>query len=760
MEPRESVVAPLALAGLSAVTAVSLARVFTGTSFLLPALGAALLPHVVGLFSRRERRRVLANALLSILSLILVAAWTIGHRTLVYGVPTVATLQRIRPGLQAGWMLFRTAVAPVQPTDGALLLAIVALWATAQIADELAFRMQRALAAVIPSLTLFAIIAVIGTTKNRVPLTVAFAAVALVYLLVVNRVGLLDRSGARGPEAQAPGSAVDPSSALPGVSRVPTRGARRDLRAGALIGALAIGLGTVAGAFVPGASGSALVKYNGLSSRGRGVGDVTVSNPIVGFGDKLRTPSPVEVFTVRSKQPLYWRLAGLDRFNGNQWTFADTQAPASEGLPRAASGSTVVHQEYNVTGLSGSLVPAGFTPVKTSLGGAVVAPRTLTIVARETLSGSLYTVDSQVPHTPTRAEKAATVVAATDPKVLDDLVLPDGFPGSVRRTAHEITNGETNNWDKAQALESYFTSGAFTYDLQPDLDDSSRAIAEFLRDKRGFCQQFAAAFAAMARSVGIPARVAVGFTYGTLIGPNTYQVTNQQLHAWPEVWLSGLGWTAFEPTPKGDAPGQTPNSPGAQTGEATASTQAPATTAASSRTVAPATTAGAPTSVGSKPTDDSIPAWVWAVAAIPVALAIGAVAFALAVTVAKRRREHRRRSAVDTRAAVAGAWAEAVDRLQESGHVVRPDLTPLELAGDASTRESGQLSAPLLLLARSYTAASCSPRRPAPDAVTEAWGALDELGRYLEGSVGPATRWRHRLDPRTIWRRRTETRRA
>jgi hypothetical protein len=259
----------------------------------------------------------------------------------------------------------------------------------------------------------------------------------------------------------------------------------------------------------------------------------------------------------------------------------------------------------------------------------------------------------------------------------------------------------------------------------------------------------------MARSVGIPARVAVGFTYGTRIGPDTYQVTNQQLHAWPEVWLSGLGWTAFEPTPKGDAPGQTPNSPGAQTGEAPAGTQAPATTAATNRPGAPATTAVAPTTLGSKPADDPTPAWVWAVAAIPVALAIGAAAFAIAVTAAKRRRERRRRARPDTRDAVAGAWAEAVDRLQESGRVVRPDLTPLELAGDASTREPEQLSGLLLVLARSYTAASCSPRRPEPEAVTEAWGAVDELGRYLERSVGPAVRWRRRLDPRTIWRRRT-----
>ncbi|MCU1457673.1 MAG: hypothetical protein JWL73_1765 [Actinomycetia bacterium] len=747
MEPRESVVAPLALAGLSAVTAVSLTRVLTGTSFLPPALAAALLPHAVGVLSRRLRLPVAANALLSILSLVLVGVWTIGHRTLAYGLPTASTFGRIRPDLQSGWALFRSAVAPVRPGDGALLLAVVALWATAQIADELAFRMHRALAAAIPSLALFTIIATIGTTKSRVILTVAFATAAITYLFLVNREGLLQRGD------QTTGATRFDGTAAPAATGLRARAGRRDLRAGAVIGVLAIGIGTVAGAFVPGASGSALVRYNGLGGHGGRRGDITVTNPTVGFGSKLREPTPSVVFTVVSKQPLYWRLAGLDQFNGNQWTFNEPQAPASSGLPRPTRGATVVHQEFTATGLQGFLVPAAFTPVKTSLGGAVVAPRTLTIVAANTLSGSTFTVDSQVPRTPTRADKAATAIRTSNSLIRKNLELPADFPTSVRRLAEKLTAPASNDWEKAQALETYFTGGSFTYDLSPDLTDSSSAIVTFLRDKRGFCQQFAAAFAAMARSVGIPARVAVGYTYGTSLGHDTYQVTNQQLHAWPEVWLNGLGWTMFEPTPKGDAPGQTPNYPGA--GNAVTEPTAPATTAATNDTVAPVTTAGTPPTLGAPAGKDSTPAWVWAVAAIPVIVAVGAVAFAIAIGAAKRRRERRRRAAPDPRTAVVGAWAEAVDRLAESGRVVRPDLTPLELAGDASAVEPEQLSAPLLLLARSYTRASCSPRAPGPERVVQAWAAVDELGRYLDGSVGPATRWRRRFDPRTVWRRRT-----
>ena len=74
-------------------------------------------------------------------------------------------------------------------------------------------------------------------------------------------------------------------------------------------------------------------------------------------------------------------------------------------------------------------------------------------------------------------------------------------------------------------------------------------MVEFLQQRRGFCEQFAATFAAMARSLGIPARVAVGYRTGTLGADDRYHVTNHDAHAWPEVWIDGAGWIPFEPTP-------------------------------------------------------------------------------------------------------------------------------------------------------------------------------------------------------------------
>ncbi len=70
--------------------------------------------------------------------------------------------------------------------------------------------------------------------------------------------------------------------------------------------------------------------------------------------------------------------------------------------------------------------------------------------------------------------------------------------------------------------------------------------------KKGYCQQFAFAMAVLARLLGIPSRVAVGFTPGTATGElNTYQVKTSDAHAWPELYFQGLGWMRFEPTPSG-----------------------------------------------------------------------------------------------------------------------------------------------------------------------------------------------------------------
>ena len=134
------------------------------------------------------------------------------------------------------------------------------------------------------------------------------------------------------------------------------------------------------------------------------------------------------------------------------------------------------------------------------------------------------------------------------------LELPADIPQAIRAAAQEVTQGSEDSLQAASALESWFRSGDFTYDesapYSPGTDNPFSVMEAFLETRSGFCVHFASTFAVMARSVGIPTRVAVGYVSGSEPGSQT-SVRNNELHAWPEIYQDGFGWVAFEPTPGG-----------------------------------------------------------------------------------------------------------------------------------------------------------------------------------------------------------------
>jgi Transglutaminase-like superfamily/Domain of unknown function (DUF4129) len=112
---------------------------------------------------------------------------------------------------------------------------------------------------------------------------------------------------------------------------------------------------------------------------------------------------------------------------------------------------------------------------------------------------------------------------------------------------------------EAEALWNWFqTPGRFTYDITQNLPDNPHALYDFLTTTRtGYCQQFSFAMAVLARLLGIPARVAVGFNLGTKTSPGHYRIDGSDAHAWDQLYFSGYGWTTWDPTPPGNGVGQT-----------------------------------------------------------------------------------------------------------------------------------------------------------------------------------------------------------
>src|SRR3546814_1427283 len=128
--------------------------------------------------------------------------------------------------------------------------------------------------------------------------------------------------------------------------------------------------------------------------------------------------------------------------------------------------------------------------------------------------------------------------------------LPSGLPYAVLTMAEELTGGLVTDFERAQALQSFFRDEErFTYSLEPSAGNGNSALEEFLEERVGYCEQFASAMAVMARAVGIPARVAVGFYQADQLADSSWEVSSHDLHTWPETYFEEYGWVRFEPTP-------------------------------------------------------------------------------------------------------------------------------------------------------------------------------------------------------------------
>ena len=118
--------------------------------------------------------------------------------------------------------------------------------------------------------------------------------------------------------------------------------------------------------------------------------------------------------------------------------------------------------------------------------------------------------------------------------------------------ARTVVGDARNAYGAVVALEAWFRSeGGFVYDEQPPLSGTVPPLVDFVtRTKRGYCQHYAGAMALMLRYLGIPARVAAGFTSGSYDAEERrWTVTDHEAHTWVEVWFNGWGWLPFDPTP-------------------------------------------------------------------------------------------------------------------------------------------------------------------------------------------------------------------
>jgi transglutaminase-like putative cysteine protease len=287
------------------------------------------------------------------------------------------------------------------------------------------------------------------------------------------------------------------------------------------------------------------------------------------------------------ESPHYWRTTTLDEFTRDHWfehPYSLEQVdPGARALKlprlvprRAADPRNWVEQRVRVEALVDDHLAAAGTPVGLDARGIGTVFHLSGGVLRASAlvgAGARYRVWSYVPDPAPRTLASAPVryPRAIEPFLaLDGRLLPPfGSPGRDRLVralfddpsyaferyrpldvaAERVAGRAKTPYEAVLAIESWLRqTGGFTYDETPPHSKGSPLVDFVTRTKAGYCQHFAGAMAVMLRMLGIPARVAVGFTSGTN-DDGTWVVTDHDAHAWVEVWFAGVGWIPFDPTP-------------------------------------------------------------------------------------------------------------------------------------------------------------------------------------------------------------------
>lgn len=721
--------AEIGLIAMSVAAAVGMGRLFADASFLPVVLLAVFASHGLSMACRRNGIGPLATTAASAAGLVLFVTWVIEPRVSL--VPSMAVWDAAGRDLQEAWGRFSEVVAPAKVTRGFLLGAVLGSWISSFVADLFAFRARTRLEAVVPSFTVFLFGALLGSDRHRLSAALLFLAAVLTFVV------LAEISAA--PRAR------------PWLAGRRASGERALMRSGLGMAGVALILAVLIGPQLPGAYSKGLLGVGDSGSRKSGT-RVTLS-PLVDIRGRLVSQSSVELFTVVTDTPTYWRITSLDRFDGNIWSSLSNYRPAGTRLPAldadASRGESAKStQEFEISGLSSIWLPAAYRPERLNASGKVrFDPDSGSLATdKETSDGMTYTVESALPRL--TAGDLATVGAAVPADIAARyLELPASVSRQVQREARRVAGGERSPYRQAKALQDYFREN-FTYNIGVSPGHDANAMDQFLSSKQGYCEQFAGTYAAMARSLGLPARVAVGFTAGTKDADGRWHVTGKEAHAWPEVYLSGYGWVAFEPTPGRGLPGAedyTAVAP-AQAADATTVVTTP-------QAAAPVEPAEPEPEAGSAavPLDEETAGTGGRLIVAGALLAL-VLAYVAAVPLAKRRRRRRRRDAAVTPAdRVLVAWEDATEDMAAAGFAPRPDETAVEYAHRVR-KAAGPAGAPLIRLADDTTAAAWSAGGVAEEVAVRAEGEAAGVAAELRAQATRGERMKKLLDSRILFK--------
>ncbi|MEU8243817.1 DUF3488 and transglutaminase-like domain-containing protein [Actinoplanes missouriensis] len=536
------------------LAAAPLSAIFETWTWLFQSLLAVILIAGAAVAARTLRFPTWAQTVSMVVALALALTWIFpsGKEILI---PQPATFTHFADLIRQAGEDTRSYGVPVPDRDGLQFVAVLGIGAVAIVVDLLTAVFRRPALAGLPMLAIYSIpVAVYLDSVPVFPFIVG--AIGYLWLLVADNVDRVRRFGRR---FTGDGRDVDVWEPSPLAS------------AGRRLGVVGVLVAVLLPLAVPTVSGGLLTRLtqtgSGIGSGPGGAGNGRI-NLFAALSGQLNQNTTVNIVKVRTneKEPFYLRFAVADVLNadgvGNTAPRGDS---LSEGLPNPAtlgSSERATYTEYQAQievsdALRQSMLPVYTYP--TGVDGikgnwSYDDGQQVIYSGRSTTGNQKYTINYLRPRYTAAQLRTALPLPENNPLYQQYTAAPED--PVVQKKVDDLIDGEDTDYDKVRAIyDSFSSENGFRYQLSTQNPANASEIAAFLTNKVGYCQQYAAAMTWMVRAAGIPARVAFGFTRGTALDDNTYQITNRNVHAWTEVYLDGFGWVPFDATPAANVQG-------------------------------------------------------------------------------------------------------------------------------------------------------------------------------------------------------------
>lgn len=749
---------------LSALGVLGFEPSFGSYSFLLAGLGGLALGAATGILASVFRLNVITLVLVAIVGYFLIGSAIAVPQQALFGVlPTLASLQSLAIGAVFGWADIVTLRTPIGAPVYIAVIPYFATWLIALVSTSLAARWLssrprtawRFAITLIGPVVLYLAGILIGTdvAYQAGIRGAAFAVLALVWL------------GWRRPMA--------PSVTKDGSNRL----RNRKLAGTAIIVAGAVLLGGGVGFWFAPAKDQRFVLRDEIQPP---FDPLDYPSPLSGFRHYSKQATDDVLFTVSGlKTGDVVRLATLDSYTGKLWNVTGPKTSTDgtgtfnlvgRNLPDPTFITPVVRKDvtFTIDDYKDYWVPSVGYPTTLDFTGGPAKTATdslryndsagTAVLTTGLVKGDSYTMNADVQKvlSPTDLAKDTTATVTLPPVV--------GSPDVVTSKAQEFAGKADTPIAQLEAIRLALVQKGFLSHGRASDPVPSRAghgadrISELLERPQmiGDQEQYASAFALMARSYNYPARVVMGFAPKIAEGQKSVKVTGDDVTAWVEVAFNKVGWVAFNPTPKEtDIPqAQVPKPQSIPQPQVR---QPP-------RSEKDADDLLTPVELEKQKKDDkgllfSLPAWVYVVALsllIPAAI-IFIPMFLIAAL--KRRRARKRRETGAGEDRVAGAWDELLDQYSELGFSVPGKTTRIHVANDLETQVTGEEPVRLGSLATLTDEAVFSGEQIDETRAEQAWTEALAAVAIARAAVSKARRFfsRYRVRKAREWASRIST---